>query len=234
MPEGPEIKVLTEWMNSFLAGKKMIFKSGGYLIRHSQIISIVSKGKLMLITFNEKPHLLIHFGLFGNLKLMKSSMTQDGVFAFKHGRRSGEMLITMQSEDLFNNNLILGFCSGTGASFKWVINQFDEMDKLGYDAMTESVDSLKKQIQQKASKRKSIDSILTDQTIISGIGKRWRFRLYEESQIDGSTKLEKINDLRKLLDICIKVGQSMQIEYSNSFIPLAENFISVLTEPTHN
>lgn len=229
MPEGPEVKVVAEWLNSILGGKKINFKSGGYLIRNSQIISIVAKGKLILFTFLEKPHLLVHFGLFGNLKIMKSESNQKGnfgVFAFKNGKKCGEMLITMESEELFNNKLILGFCSGTGASFKWVTNQFDELDKIGPDAMSESVDSLMKEILQKASKKKSIDSILTDQKIISGIGKRWRLQLFDVYQQDSTTKLERIKDLKQLLETCINVGQSMYTEFSNHFLPTVNQLTS--------
>lgn len=215
MPEGPEVKAVAEWLNSLVTGKKMMFKSGGYLIRHSIILSVVSKGKLILFTFSETPHLLIHFGLYGNLKLMKSA-NQDSLFAFKHGKRCGEMLITIQSDELFDNKLVLGLCSGTGSSFKWVTNQFDEMDKLGPDAMNESAEFLCQRILKTASKRKSVDSILTDQHIISGIGKRWRQHLFELSQLDSATKLEKIKDLLQFVKLCINVGQSMYNEFQQN------------------
>jgi formamidopyrimidine-DNA glycosylase len=228
MPEGPEVKVVAEWLNTILSGKKINFKSGGYLIRNSQIISIVAKGKIILLTFLDKPHLLVHFGLFGNLKIMKSEPNQNSVFAFKNGKKCGEMLITMESEELYGNKLILGFCSGTGASFKWVTNQFDELDKIGPDAMSESVDSLMKEILQKASKRKSIDSILTDQKIISGIGKRWRLQLFDVYHQDSTTKLEKIKDLKQLLETCINIGQSMYTEFSNHFLPVVNQFTNSL------
>ena len=224
MPEGPEIKVLANYLNSnFL--NKTISKIDFFECKNDKyrsfvhdftcfnsplyINSVSSKGKLLyfdciITTSNQKIYILNHLGLSGKWSNEKSN--------------SSRIKITIGDTELFYNDVLQ-----LGNFYFLVESKFnEELYKLGPDVLSESftLSEFEKRIYKY--KNKCISALLIEQSFISGIGNYLRADILYLAKIHPLLKVNQLNSeniktlYESIVDVTTKSFQSNgQNDYSN-------------------
>ena len=214
MPEGPEVKKLSQYLNKFLKknkilnlkilkgryGKKLpsgyenFMKNLPYNIK-----SVLSKGKFIYFTLNKSCYIFNTLGMSGfwtTEKLKHSNLmfeTEKGPLYFNDQRNFGTIKFIFSEDELNNKLSIIGP---------------DMLD------LNVKLDIFLKRMNLKKNRNKPIAIVLMDQSVISGIGNYLRSEILYLAKISPYRKINSSDDkdkllsqyeLKKLFNIIIKV-----------------------------
>lgn len=216
MPEGPEVQAISEFLNKMMAGCKCSVTFEGF-VDQTKIKSVASKGKLIIIDLDHpNGKILFHLGLDGYVLIHQNEKDVINLIKGHRSARGSKLFQVRKAFQLDVNypnesSKKIEFYHGTGSKFKW--NHKDcneELNNLGKDLMKETELSIFQHFfDSNVSRNKNIESILNDQHIFAGMGKRWKNQLSE--QFDLKTKLGEIekSNLQKLIHQMKKIGEEM-------------------------
>lgn len=207
MPEQPDLVALTETLTALIVGKEVTIINGETQ-RKCHLNSITVRGKYVLFTFDTTPYLMAHFGLLGTL-IVTNMSTQKSTRLLLHRKN------TPMGNDVIHlicGDLKFGFNYGTGCSFDFVNDPFDVLQFLGPDVGSEQIDTLVAMIQSSKIMNRSLESVLSDQNLFAGMGKRWRYNIYSTMDIDPKTKLKTLcsDEFYQIFKIAISVYNQMK------------------------
>ena len=232
MPELPEVEVVRRSLTKFIVGLK-IKKVSIYdknlryklnekfkkVIQGQKIISIIRKGKFILIELNNKNFILIHLGMTGkiliNRKLNKSTIFTDYYFDKKVIKKHNHLKIN------FNNSIDFIYNDIRKFGFLKIINKkklgFDKhISKLGPEPLTSAFNY--NYMKNKCKKKHIyIKNFMMNQKNISGLGNIYVNEILFISSIHPKNTTSNLSDIqiskivlntKKILNRAIQLGGS--------------------------
>lgn len=221
MPEGPEVKIITDniakkFRNTklenieILSGKyskQCKIKNLEYLNKNLKnnsfvIKNILTKGKFIYLTFkNNDISIWITFGMTGTLSTKKDKhsrlkfITNNGIFYFNDTRNFGTIKIVLSSKELDK-----------------------KLNSLGADPLIEKIteNKISDLFNKTTNQNKEIGLLLLDQNIVSGIGNYLRAEILYDSKISPHRKIKDFtqknkDDLIKSINSIVNKSYNCQI-----------------------
>ncbi len=209
MPELPEVEVVRRSLNEFIAGlkinkvsifnKNLRYKISEKLkksIQGQKIISILRRGKFLLIELKNKNFILIHLGMTGKIlikkKFDKTTTFTDYYFEKKIIKKHNHLGIK------FSNSVDLIYNDIRKFGFIKILNnktlKFDKhISKLGPEPLGSEFDT--NYMRERCKKMKTnIKSFLMDQKCISGLGNIYTNEILFVSSIHPKKSANKLDD----------------------------------------
>ncbi len=213
MPELPEVEVVRRSLSKIISGLKInkvsifnrnlrykISKKFKKAIQGQKIISILRRGKFLLIELENKNFILIHLGMTGKIlikrKIDRSTMFTDYYFERKIIKKHNHLRIKLSNSiDLIYNDVRkFGFIKILDSK----ILKFDKhISKLGPEPLSMSFDF--NYLKTKCQKRKiNIKNFMMDQKHISGLGNIYVNEILFVSSIHPKKMTYKLSDIQIL------------------------------------
>ena len=232
MPELPEVEVVRRSLTKFIAGLKInkvsiydknlrykISEKFKKAIQGQKIVSIIRRGKFLLIELKNKNFILIHLGMTGKIlikrKFNKSTIFTDYYFDKNVIKKHNHLKIN------FNNSIDLIYNDIRKFGFLKIINkkklEFDKhISKLGPEPLTSAFDY--NYMKNKCKKRHIyIKNFMMNQKYISGLGNIYVNEILFISSIHPKKTTSKLSDIqiskiilntKKILNKAIQLGGS--------------------------
>lgn len=196
MPEGPEIYRVAQKLSKALSGKKIIsiefglerLKGWEEVLINSQITSVKSQAKAMLISTDSGYTIYSHNQLYGRWDIRRSTTAE------KKTNRSLRILIETDSHTarLYSASDIEVLDAVDLASHPF-------LSKLGPDLLDKDVSDtqLVEHITSGRFDRRALKHLLLDQSFLSGIGNYLRSEILFEANLHPDTRLGKLSQAKK-------------------------------------
>lgn len=196
MPEGPEIYRVAQKLSKAISGKKIIsiefglerLKGWEEVLINSQITSVKSQAKAMLISTDSGYTIYSHNQLYGRWDIRRSTTAE------KKTNRSLRILIETDSHTarLYSASDIEVLDAVDLASHPF-------LSKLGPDLLDKDVsdDQLIEHISSGRFDRRALKHLLLDQSFLSGIGNYLRSEILFEANLHPDTRLGKLSQAKK-------------------------------------
>ena len=196
MPEGPEIYRVAQKLSKALSGKKIIsiefglerLKGWEEVLINSQITSVKSQAKAMLISTDSGYTIYSHNQLYGRWDIRRSTTAE------KKTNRSLRILIETDSHTarLYSASDIEVLDAVDLASHPF-------LSKLGPDLLDKDVSGtqLVEHITSGRFDRRALKHLLLDQSFLSGIGNYLRSEILFEANLHPDTRLGKLSQAKK-------------------------------------
>ena len=196
MPEGPEIYRVAQKLSKAISGKKIIsiefglerLKGWEEVLINSQITSVKSQAKAMLISTDSGYTIYSHNQLYGRWDIRRSTTAE------KKTNRSLRILIETDSHTarLYSASDIEVLDAVDLASHPF-------LSKLGPDLLDKEVSDaqLVEHISSGRFDRRALKHLLLDQSFLSGIGNYLRSEILFEANLHPDTRLGKLSQPKK-------------------------------------
>ena len=196
MPEGPEIYRVAQKLSKAISGKKIIsiefglerLKGWEEVLINSQITSVKSQAKAMLISTDSGYTIYSHNQLYGRWDIRRSTTAE------KKTNRSLRILIETDSHTarLYSASDIEVLDAVDLASHPF-------LSKLGPDLLDKDVSDtqLVEHISTGRFDRRALKHLLLDQSFLSGIGNYLRSEILFEANLHPDTRLGKLSQAKK-------------------------------------
>ena len=196
MPEGPEIYRVAQKLSKAISGKKIIsiefglerLKGWEEVLINSQITSVKSQAKAMLISTDSGYTIYSHNQLYGRWDIRRSTTAE------KKTNRSLRILIETDSHTarLYSASDIEVLDAVDLASHPF-------LSKLGPDLLDKDVSDaqLIEHISSGRFDRRALKHLLLDQSFLSGIGNYLRSEILFEANLHPDTRLGKLSQAKK-------------------------------------
>ena len=196
MPEGPEIYRVAQKLSKAISGKKIIsiefglerLKGWEEVLINSQITSVKSQAKAMLISTDSGYTIYSHNQLYGRWDIRRSTTAE------KKTNRSLRILIETDSHTarLYSASDIEVLDAVDLASHPF-------LSKLGPDLLDKDVSDtqLVEHISSGRFDRRALKHLLLDQSFLSGIGNYLRSEILFEANLHPDTRLGKLSQAKK-------------------------------------
>lgn len=196
MPEGPEIYRVAQKLSKAISGKEIIsiefglerLKGWEEVLINSQITSVKSQAKAMLISTDSGYTIYSHNQLYGRWDIRRSTTAE------KKTNRSLRILIETDSHTarLYSASDIEVLDAVDLASHPF-------LSKLGPDLLDKDVSDtqLVKHISSGRFDRRALKHLLLDQSFLSGIGNYLRSEILFEANLHPDTRLGKLSQAKK-------------------------------------
>ena len=196
MPEGPEIYRVAQKLSKAISGKKIIsiefglerLKGWEEVLINSQITSVKSQAKAMLISTDSGYTIYSHNQLYGRWDIRRSTTPE------KKTNRSLRILIETDSHTarLYSASDIEVLDAVDLASHPF-------LSKLGPDLLDKDVSDaeLIEHISSGRFDRRALKHLLLDQSFLSGIGNYLRSEILFEANLHPDTRLGKLSQAKK-------------------------------------
>ena len=196
MPEGPEIYRVAQKLSKAISGKKIIsiefglerLKGWEEVLINSQITSVKSQAKAMLISTDSGYTIYSHNQLYGRWDIRRSTTAE------KKTNRSLRILIETESHTarLYSASDIEVLDAVDLASHPF-------LSKLGPDLLDKDVSDaqLVEHISSGRFDKRALKHLLLDQSFLSGIGNYLRSEILFEANLHPDTRLGKLSQAKK-------------------------------------
>lgn len=225
MPEGPEVKIITEQLNKFLKGKRILefnLLSKSKYIKHKpegydqfknnlplKVLKVDCKGKMIYFILSNGWYIINKLGLSGGW-FLDSQKNNDAV-----------ELKTSNGNLYFNDPRHFAY-------FKFIEGEDElikEIKSLGPDILSDRItpNYFIERLYEKKNLKKPIYEVLSDQSVFSGIGNYLRAEILYASKIDPNKKVESIY-AHDALDILKNAKKIMKEAYQHHGASLQSYF----------
>lgn len=256
MPELPEVELLSRYLNKYYKNKELInfdFVKGKFNKKHPndytkfindlpfKLTQINRKGKVLILNFDNKWWICIHFGLHGFLR-------SNNIIVNKYDNDSKSIHGIMT----FENNINLNYVdtSGFGSSFNFIDNK-EKLDKylnkyaidiLDKDFTLSKFKENVKKLQNKKLKRNEISGILLkSEYLCSGIGNYLKCEILYDCGISPYRSINDLNDddinklfksIKKIVDIHLNADGKSVSDFKVYQLKIDKNKNEVIYEKT--
>lgn len=224
MPEGPEVKVVTNWLHTYAAGKIITDccteykgKSGYDTVKGSIIEKITCKGKQIFFHFSRNGKVDI---IYNNRLALFGKWTSDKPeshlrFWFKLGNTLDHTTEKIKEIDTTSYLYFSDTTNFGGLDILSPISYEFKLQDIGPDLLSENVsfDLYKKKIMSSRIKNQCICKFLTEQKYFSGIGNYLKSEILYFSRIAPNRTLGSLTE-SEIIELYTKSIQLIKLSYS--------------------
>lgn len=217
MPEGPEVRVITDQLQKFIGSKiertKVYVKKYAFHSEGDTITDIVAIGKKLIFTFNDDHACVLRLGMTGKI-LMKADKyttleihTSKGSIYFDDARKFGRC-------DYLEPGYLLEYLQAFGMV---VLNTAREIKK--YDLIKLNCDILLEMVRKYP--RRQITAFLMDDSIIDGVGNYLKSEIIHDIGVSPFIKIGELSDAQ-VMKLCKSIDKIMKAAYKNGGLTLRD------------